>query len=155
MYGYDRYDELPREITAGQKRCIYTLAKKELGMTDDDIHAMTYRVAGVDHVRELTLAQAKGMIEQLKEMAGQESNVTRQGKPTPRQLGMIDSLTAQLGWDADRQRAFLEKRFGISHIRFLDDTRAWKVIEAMKAMVRGNRGERRLTNSDPDTTMVT
>ena len=65
--------DIPSPITTAQKRCIYTLAKKSLHMSDDDIHAMTYQIAGVDHVSDMTLGQAKGMIDRLKRMAGQES----------------------------------------------------------------------------------
>ena len=147
--------DMPSPITTAQKRCIYALAKKYMHMSDDDIHAMTYQIAGMDHVSDMTLGQAKGMIDRLKRMAGQESNATRPGKPTPRELGMIMALAENLGWTDARLRAFIEKRFHISHLRFVDDKTARKLIEALKAMEKGNRGERRLTNHDRDTKMVT
>lgn len=147
--------DMPSPITTAQKRCIYALAKKYMHMSDDDIHAMTYQIAGMDHVSDMTLGQAKGMIDRLKRMAGQESNATRPGKPTPRELGMIMALAENLGWTDERLRAFIEKRFHISHLRFVDDKTARKLIEALKAMEKGNRGERRLTNHDRDTKMVT
>ena len=56
---------------------------------------------------------------------------------------MINALAQHLGWSDDRLQAFIEKRFGISHPRFLDDKTARKVIEALKAMLAGGRGERR------------
>lgn len=149
--GYDT----PFKATDKQKRCIRAIAHGALDMTDGDLHAMIYQMIGAERVRDLTLGQAKAIIDRLKEMAGQENNTACPGKPTPRQLELIALLTRELGWDGERQRKFLEARFQVSHIRFLDDRRAWKVIEAMKAMVKGGRGERRLTNLDRDTTMVT
>lgn len=148
------HDDIPPGITNAQIRCIYAVARK-LGLTDDDLHALVMRIAGVEHIKQLAIAQAKGVIDHLMDAAGEDKNVTRPGKPTPNQLLLINTLTEKLGWDAERQRAFLEKRFKISHIRFLDDKRAWKVIEAMKAMLKGGRGERRLAPNDPDPGVVT
>ena len=138
-----RYVEEPLRLTDRQKKCIYSIARKALGMEDGDLHALIYAMTGAERVRDLTRGQSKAVIDRLKDMAGQDSNVARRGKPTPRQLDMINVLTRQLGWDDERQRKFLEARFQVSHLRFLDDKRAWKVIEAMKAMIKGGRGERR------------
>lgn len=149
------YEYTPAPITPAQKRCIYTLARRELNISDEDIHAMTFYLGGVEHVSELTAKQAKSMIDMLKDMAGQDANVTRRGKPTPRQIELINSISCEMGWNDDRLRAFIEKRFRISHVKFLDDKTAVKVIEALKAIKAGNRGERRHTGDDRNTSMVT
>lgn len=127
-------------INKEQIRAIWALSHV-IGMERDEVYAM----AKVEHLHDLTMAGAIHMIDLLKHMAGQEepSKPTPHGKPTAKEFGMINALARQLDWTDDRLQAFIEKRFGISHPRFLDDKTARKVIEALKAMLAGGRGERR------------
>lgn len=125
-------------ISNDQIACIWTLARK-LGMDRDDVHAM----AKVASLKDLSMAGAIQMIDLLKEMAGQEVNTVPRGKPTPAEMAKINFLMHQLGWDDERLRAFIEKRFHVSHPRFMTDKTARMVIEALKAMAAGGRGERK------------
>lgn len=126
-------------INKEQIKAIWALSHV-IGMARDEVYAM----AKVEHLHDLTMSGAIQMINLLKHMAGQDDDKpVPQGKPTLKEMGMINALSRQLGWTDDRLQAFVEKRFGISHIRFLDDKTARKVIEALKAMLAGGRGERR------------
>lgn len=128
-------------INNEQIKAIWALSHV-VGMDRDEVYAM----ACVEHLHDMTMAGAIQMIDLLKHMAGQDKTEDKpvpQGKPTTKEMSMINALVHKLGWSDDRLKAFIEKRFGISHPRFLDDKTARKVIEALKAMLAGGRGERR------------
>jgi len=126
-------------INKEQIKAIWAISRA-VGMDPDEVYAM----AKVEHLHDMTMAGAIQMIDLLKHMAGQDDDKpVPRGKPTTKEMGMINALTRQLGWSEDRLKAFVDKRFGISHPRFLDDKTARKVIEALKAMLAGGRGERR------------
>ena len=128
-------------INKEQIKAIWALSHV-VGMDRDEVYAM----ARVEHLHDMTMAGAIQMINLLKHMAGQDDKPVPQGKPTTKEMGMINALRHKLGWSDERLKAFVEKRFGISHPRFLDDKTARKVIEALKAMLAGGRGERRQAN---------
>ena len=131
-------------INKEQIKAIWALSHV-VGMDRDEVYAM----ARVEHLHDMTMAGAIQMINLLKHMAGQDKNEDKpvpQGKPTTKEMSMINALVHKLGWSDERLKAFIEKRFGISHPRFLDDKTARKVIEALKAMLAGGRGERRQAN---------
>lgn len=128
-------------INKEQIKAIWALSHV-VGMDRDEVYAM----ARVEHLHDMTMAGAIQMIDLLKHMAGQDKTEDKpvpQGKPTTKEMSMINALVHKLGWSDERLKAFIEKRFGISHPRFLDDKTARKVIEALKAMLAGGRGERR------------
>lgn len=127
-------------ISKEQIRKIWALSHA-VGMDHDEVYA----TARVEHLHDMTMAGAIQMIDMLKRMAGQDTDdkPVPQGKPTTKEMGMINALAHKLDWTDDRLKAFIDKRFGISHPRFLDDKTARKVIEALKAMLVGGRGERR------------
>ena len=126
-------------INKEQIKAIWALSHV-VGMDKDEVYAM----ARVEHLHDMTMAGAIQMIDLLKRMAGQDSEKpVPQGKPTSKEMSMINALAHKLGWTDERLNAFIEKRFKISHTRFLDDKTARKVIEALKAMLAGGRGERR------------
>lgn len=128
-------------INKEQIKAIWALSNV-VGMDRDEVYAM----ARVEHLHDMTMAGAIQMIDLLKHMAGQDKTEDKrvpQGKPTTKEMSMINALVHKLGWSDERLKAFVEKRFGISHPRFLDDKTARKVIEALKAMLAGGRGERR------------
>jgi hypothetical protein len=57
---------------------------------------------------------------------------------------MIRAIATNMGWDDDRLRKFCEARFHVSHLNFLTVEDARKITEALKAMQRGGRGERKV-----------
>ena len=128
-------------INKEQIKAIWALSHV-VGMDRDEVYAM----ARVEHLHDMTMAGAIQMINLLKLLAGQVDKPVPQGKPTTKEMGMINALSHKLGWSDERLKAFVEKRFVISHPRFLDDKTARKVIEALKAMLAGGRGERRQAN---------
>jgi hypothetical protein len=130
-------------ITPGQMRCIYALARKG-GLDDDALHAVVENVASKKSIKTLTALDAKKVIDKLKCLTGQETTGPHD-RPTKEQVAKIHALVAKLGWSDDPHRltAWLEKRYNVSHPRFLREKSARNCIEAMKAMLLGGRGERK------------
>lgn len=130
-------------ITPQQMRCIYALARQG-GLDNEALHAVVENGTGKDSIKTLTLMDAIKVIDQLKRLTGQETTGPYD-RPTKEQVGMIYGLAGKLGWsdDPSRLRAWLEKRYGVSHPRFLNEANTRNCIEAMKAMLKGGRGERK------------
>lgn len=139
-----RYSPQPKPISDGQKRMIYALANKA-GMDDELLHAMVKGMTMCEHISRLTCLQGIQIIERLQKDLGEEPKAAPENRATNAQQLLIYGLSRDMGWggDSKRLRAFLEKRFGASDVRYLTAQKTAAVIEAMKAMRDGDRGERR------------
>ena len=127
--------------TASQKRMIWSIARK-LNMDDGDLHGMVAGLTGCESIRRLNVSQAARVIDRLNVLSGKSKDIP--DRATQRQQNKILALAWAMGWSADpkRLRGFLEKRIGVSDVRFLSMKQAFVIIEAMKAMQAGGRAER-------------
>lgn len=132
-----------KPISDGQRRLIFGLARR-LALEDDELHGVVERITGTPSIKELTSYKAKLVADYLKRLLGEEKTTPR-NRPTESQRQKIHALLRELGWDKDekRFRAFLEKRYRVSDIRFLPDKQTNNVIEALKAISKGGRAERK------------
>ena len=128
------------EISSGQIRAVYGYARK-CGMDNDVLHALVAAQTGRESIKELTVRQGWSLIEYLKRLAG-EATEDIPGRASEGQRRMIRAIAREMGWTAERLRAFLEKRYGASDVAFLPSGKCGAVIEAMKAIRDGGRGER-------------
>ena len=129
-------------ITTGQIRCIYALTRAE-NIDNDTLHAYVKNMTGKESIKKLSKGQAIDVIDGLKKMTGQKTPEPPD-RSTNAQVAKIYSLVEQLKWnDPARLRCFLEKRYGVSHPKFLDDKSTSNCIEALKAILKGGRGERK------------
>lgn len=130
-------------INAKQISAIYALSRK-YGMDNETLHGMVEGRTGKASIRQLTGREAAGVIDRLRDLLGEE-------KPTPANRGTtaqyrkIEELVKNLGWNDNPQRlrAFLEKRFGCSDMKFLPANKVSACINALKAIQAGGRGERK------------
>lgn len=131
------------QINQGQMRCIYALARKG-GLDNDMLHTVVENVTSKGSIKKLTWQEARNVIERLKRLTGQETTGAY-NRATKEQIAKINVLAEKLGWNDDPHRltGWLEKRYGVSHPRFLNDVNTRNCIEAMKAMLAGGRGERK------------
>ncbi len=127
---------------------IWGLAKK-LGLDSDALHEKTLAVTNEEHISRLTELQADKLIASLQ---GNRTTYRPDTRPASRvgqaQINMILGLSVKLGWPVakeNRQRlnGFLRERYSVEHIDWLDPEQARQCIEALKAMLAGNRGERK------------
>ena len=137
------------KASAAQIKAIWALGKR-LDMDEDDLHAIAYRISGLESISALTGREAGRMIDELKVRAGERQGVatcsTGDARVTDAQRRMITVLTRELGWidKPERLRGFLRKYAGVDDVRFLTVQQGVRVIDGLKAMRDGGRGERRM-----------
>lgn len=129
-----------------QRSAIFALAKTA-GLDKDALHDLVWRVTAEDSIARLTNAQAVRVIDELKRLTGQAEPL---GWLSSAQRGMIYALCRQLGWvteagavDMARLEGFIRSRFRVHHIAWVRMEQGGRIIEALKSMVKGGRGERK------------
>ena len=144
-------------ITKGQIKAIHTL-KSKLGLCDEYYRCMLSQY-GVESSKDLTFEEAEGLWATLQQMATEagigKKKISRGKKyddleadgkrdpsmATPRQLRMIEAVWADvsyMGNSKDRAkalRAFIEKRFRVSDLRFVTKANASKIIKTLETML--------------------
>lgn len=129
-------------ISPAQLRMIYGLSRR-CDMDEETLHAMVLAQTGVASLKQLTSHQAAQIIDQLRIKAGEPVREDIPGRASDGQRRMIRSVIRELGWTDERLRAFLDKRYHVSDVAFLPCAKCGAVIEALKAMRDGGRGDRR------------
>lgn len=145
-----------KSIQAGQVKRIHALANL-MGVSDEDYRARLDAEFGVRTCKGLTRTQAARFIRNMEALAkgmGLDTGVRRRrewkrrpGMATPAQLRKIEAMWA----DVSRQRtagekrkalgAFLERRFGVSDLRFVTHEMPGKIIHTLEAMKRQKQKE--------------
>lgn len=129
-------------ISTAQLRMIYGLARKA-GLDNDMLHTLVQGQTNLGSLKQLNSYQGKLVIDRLQGMSGVTLRDVA-GRASTAQQKKIYALARELGWaeEPKRLRRFLEARFGCADVRFLPEERVGSVIEALKAMAAGGRGER-------------
>ena len=136
----------PKKMTDRQRSAIFALAKTA-GLAYDALHDVVRRVTGEDSIAVLDNRQAIQVIDELKRASGQGEPL---GWLTGAQRGKIFALCRELGWvtvageiDLIRLEGFVRARFRVERLNWVPARSAGVIIEAMKSMVAGGRGERK------------
>lgn len=140
--------------TAAQVRMLWGVAKKA-GMDSDLLHARCRAVTGKEHISGLSKAEAARLIDAMtggntaKRRDWREEDDRPLDRASQGQINVILGLAGKLGWLEDgskrRLNAFLRARWGVEQLDWLPPDVAVKVTEALKAMAKGGRGERKTT----------
>ena len=126
-------------------RTLWAIAKSpELGLSDDDLHAVVYRETGKESIKALSQGDIEKVARVLQNMKdGVKRDTTRKrtdegGDPrTIRQRQKIYALTETLGWNDDNRRinGLVKRITHVDRIEWLTVAQCEKVIEALKAMI--------------------
>ena len=131
-------------MLSSRQKAVIILACKQLGISDDDRHAMQQEITGTASLTHMDNAGFEALARHLHDRGAR----IRINLPPPAgseqdpQLRLIFALWAELeptGYYEPRYkwralRRFISKRFGVEHWRFLDNEAKHKVIEAIKAI---------------------
>lgn len=130
---------------AASIRTLWAIAKSpELGLSDEDLHAVAYRETGKESLRQLTQGEIDKVARVLQNMKdGVQRDTTSKrtdegGNPrTERQRRKIYALTEALGWNDDNRRVsgFAKRITGVDRIEWLTLAQCEKVIEGLKAIL--------------------
>lgn len=126
-------------------KTLWAIAKSpELGLSEEDLHAVVYRETGKESMKKLSQGEINTLARVLQNMKDgvQRDTASKRtdegGDPrTERQRRKIYALTEALGWNDDNRRisGFAKRITGIDRIEWLNVGQCEKVIEALKAMV--------------------
>ena len=129
-------------LTPKQLRLVQ-VARKQLALEDADYRAILRREAGVDSARDLDEDGFDAVLRHFKQLGFEHRPRRpqfgwRHGMASPAAVGRIRSSWARYaGPDRDNDAAlgkWLERSFGVSHVRFLSARDAGKAITALNAM---------------------
>lgn len=116
-------------------------AVRKISMADEDYRTMLRRVAGVDSSKTLDDAGFDAVMAEFKRLGftssrRQAAYGERPGMASGRQVGLIHSLWRQYCGDDDENglRLFLEKKFAVSSLRFVDTRTCCKIICTLRRM---------------------
>lgn len=137
-------------ITPAQMKKIWAMARNNLALDSDLLHAMVKGRTGKESLKDLTSDEARVLIDLMTELAGgEDSRTVNVPTATPgkaivvplaskSQLWYIRRLARDLGWDRTPQRlqAFVKKFGHVDNIDWLTRESAWKITEGLKRMVR-------------------
>lgn len=119
------------------------VAKKQLGLDDDDYRALLERVTGKRSCRDMSPAQLSAVVDEFRRLGFTPAAPTRSGtrRATGPYAGKLQALWIS-AWnlgivkncDDAAMIAFVERQTGIAHTRFLTDAAsAAKAIEGLKS----------------------
>jgi phage gp16-like protein len=139
---------------SNQQKALIHVARGQLHLADEDYRALLLRVAQVHSSADLDEPRFEAVMAEFERLGFRhvrsQTPGRRPGKATPAQLGRIRSLwKAYSGEDDETQlNRWLAKKFHLSHIRFLEDWRAGKVVAILEKMAAWSRAKRS-ENGDP------
>lgn len=123
-------------------RTLWAIAKSpELGLSDEDLHAIVYRETGKESMRQLTQGEVNTLarvLQNLKDGNKPQRRTDEGGNERTTQLRRkIYMLCETLGWNNDPRRitGFSKKMFGVDRLEWLTPAQCNKMIEALKKMI--------------------
>lgn len=159
-------------MTEQERKSIFAFCR-ELGIGDDDRHAIIYGITGKESTTELTAAETKAVLHDLMErmkIKNRPELPHREKTQTPSVAGMMTAAQQKLAWRlvyrlielddapnkasaAERMAGAIKKELGITTVpgkdifRWVSFDNGTKLIEQLKRYVRSaeKRAERRQT----------
>lgn len=128
-------------------RTLWGIAKSpELGMTDEDLHALVYRETGKESIRKLSqgeLNTVARVLQNLKDGAKRQERGKRTdegGDPRTVELRRkIFRLMEQLNWKEHQVNGMARRMFQVDRIEWLAPDQCSKLVEALKAILARKR----------------
>lgn len=125
-------------ITKAQMCKIYATAK-ELNMDGEMLHDFVLCRTDKQHISDLSLIEAKHIIDEMVRMGGTASTNHRPapGMITQEQINKISVLERELGWkdDPKRLKGFIKKYAHCENLSWLKVWQASNVIEGLKKVL--------------------
>ena len=132
------------------------VAKRRVGMSDDDYRAMLFRLGGVGSSRDLDPDGFEAVMGHFRQLGfvsdfARGTFGDRPGYATPAQVRLAQRLWSEYAPDASEGefRAWLERFHAVSSLRFADRGTAHGIITALRAMAsRGRSATERPADRD-------
>lgn len=120
-------------------RTLWGLAR-ELGMSDEDLHAVVFRETGRESMKGLPQRELNAVARVLRDMRGGGRGPTHKrtdegGDPrTVEQRRKIYQLAQSIGWTEVQVNGLARRMFGVERQEWLEPGQCYKLIEALKSM---------------------
>ena len=123
-----------KTITAAQKKIIWSIARKQLGLRSDELYAAIFGMFEAERMSALTWAQAELFIGELRRRAAGLGP----DRLTEPQYRKIMAMTRSFGWKPENLRAWLRRVTGIEEVRWLTVEQARNAITGLERIVQYN-----------------
>jgi hypothetical protein len=128
-------------MISGKQITMVQLAKRQLGLTNDEYRGLLSRIAGVESARDLSPAGFTALIRAFETLGFQRTNPplhVRRGMATPSQVELISTLFRDWHGSDDGQalRRWLERSYKISSLRFATTDHAAMAINGLRVMLK-------------------
>lgn len=128
------------KITPRQLKALWALAHRA-GMDDREVHELVAARTGRASVRELTRAEAGGLIDELSaKLEGRSLRPQRPGGITRSQEARLARFANEMGWSFERVTGLARRMYGVQHVLDLTIRQASGLIQALKVIA--GRSER-------------
>lgn len=126
-------------------RTIWGLAKSpELSLTDEELHLVVQAQVGKDSIRSLTKKEIKRVcyvLQQMKDSSKRGKRGRYTSGTTENQRRKVYKLMEANGWSEKRVNGLCRHMFKVDSVSFLDYRQMSKLIEAMKAIGKREKGD--------------
>lgn len=119
-------------ISASQKKIIWALWKKELGLGDSLLYARLLETYGVERMSALTYLQADSVIRGLRRV----QYGLGPDRLTPDQYRALSAYQASLGWDGAHLRNYIRRQVGVDEPKWLSIRQARSVLAGLENIKR-------------------
>ncbi len=124
-------------------RTLWAIAKSpELGMTDEDLHAVVYRETRKESMRKLTQGEINAVarvLQNMKDSVSRSSHAKRTDEGgntgTVELRRKIYMLAQDLGWSPAQVDGLAKRMFRVERQEWLDRRQCVKLTEALKAIL--------------------
>ena len=123
-----------KTITAAQKKIIWSIARKQLGLQRDELYAAIFGMFEAERMSALTYTQAELFIGELRRRAAGLGS----DRLTEPQYRKIMAMTRSFGWKPENLRAWLHRVTGIDEVRWLTVEQARNVITGLERIAQYN-----------------
>lgn len=123
-----------KTITAVQKKIIWSIARKQLGLRSDELYAAIFGMFEAERMSALTYAQAELFIGELRRRAAGLGP----DRLTEPQYRKIMAMTRGFGWKPENLSAWLRRVTGIDEVRWLTVEQARNVITGLERILKYN-----------------
>ena len=129
-------------ISAAQKKIIWSIAKKELGIEKDNLYAAIFDMFEAERMSALTYSQAEVLIGELRRRTANLGP----DKLTEPQYKKILAMVRKFGWTAEGLRNHLRRAAKVDDIRWLTVAQAREVITGLEKILKYNEKHAEASN---------
>jgi hypothetical protein len=122
------------KITSRQLKALWALAHRA-GMDDREVHELVASRTGRASVRELTRAEAGGLIDELSaKLEGRSLRPQRPGGITRSQEARLARIANEMEWAPERVAGLARRMYGVQHVLDLTIRQASGLIQALQVI---------------------